>query len=156
MTLGVEVSSCSAALEKQRHEVSEASWTAILIVGKLQAQEEPLSQKQMGESDWGRHPVFLVWLSCMCTCTYIREHVCMCVHKCTCTPHVDLAGLKSPLGCLHLFFYCHCLTHPFCFSCIPPPPPRLNKPFLDYGDTVMYGLECSPSAWVRSHSHWGR
>ncbi|KAL6080930.1 hypothetical protein STEG23_001954, partial [Scotinomys teguina] len=33
---------------------------------------------------------------------------------------------------------------------------RLNKPFLDYGDTVMYGLECSPSAWVRSHSHWGR
>ncbi|OBS78983.1 hypothetical protein A6R68_18628 [Neotoma lepida] len=33
---------------------------------------------------------------------------------------------------------------------------RLNKPFLDYGDTVMYGLECSPSAWVRSYSHWGR
>ncbi|KAL1779848.1 proton-coupled amino acid transporter 1 [Sigmodon hispidus] len=33
---------------------------------------------------------------------------------------------------------------------------RLNKPFLDYGDTVMHGLECSPSAWVRSHSHWGR
>lgn len=33
---------------------------------------------------------------------------------------------------------------------------RLNKPFLDYGDTVMYGLECSPSTWIRNHSHWGR
>ncbi|XP_021490255.1 proton-coupled amino acid transporter 1 isoform X1 [Meriones unguiculatus] len=33
---------------------------------------------------------------------------------------------------------------------------RLNKPFLDYGDTVKYGLECSPSAWIRNHSHWGR
>ncbi|XP_035303534.1 proton-coupled amino acid transporter 1 isoform X3 [Cricetulus griseus] len=33
---------------------------------------------------------------------------------------------------------------------------RMNKPFLDYGDTVMYGLECSPSSWIRSHSHWGR
>lgn len=33
---------------------------------------------------------------------------------------------------------------------------RMNKPFLDYGDTVMYGLESSPSAWIRSHSHWGR
>lgn len=60
-TLGAEVSSCRAALEKQRQEVPEASWTAILRVGKLQAQEERLSQKQMGESDWGRHPVFLVW-----------------------------------------------------------------------------------------------
>ncbi|XP_005376218.1 PREDICTED: proton-coupled amino acid transporter 1 isoform X1 [Chinchilla lanigera] len=33
---------------------------------------------------------------------------------------------------------------------------RLNKPFVDYGDTVMYGLESSPSAWLRNHAHWGR
>ncbi|XP_048189853.1 proton-coupled amino acid transporter 1 [Perognathus longimembris pacificus] len=33
---------------------------------------------------------------------------------------------------------------------------RLNKPYMDYGDTVMYGLEANPSAWVRSHAHWGR
>lgn len=44
-TLGAEVSSCSAALEKQRQEVPAASWAVILIVGKLQAQEEGLSQK---------------------------------------------------------------------------------------------------------------
>lgn len=35
-------------------------------------------------------------------------------------------------------------------------PPRLNKPFLDYGDTVMYGLEASPVSWLRNHAHWGR
>uniref|UniRef100_A0A8C9PEP5 Solute carrier family 36 member 1 n=1 Tax=Spermophilus dauricus TaxID=99837 RepID=A0A8C9PEP5_SPEDA len=28
---------------------------------------------------------------------------------------------------------------------------RLNKPFVDYGDTVMYGLESSPSSWLRNH-----
>ncbi|XP_007473970.1 proton-coupled amino acid transporter 1 [Monodelphis domestica] len=33
---------------------------------------------------------------------------------------------------------------------------RLHKPFLDYGDTVMYGLEASPSSWLRTHSLWGR
>ncbi|XP_037355610.1 proton-coupled amino acid transporter 1-like [Talpa occidentalis] len=33
---------------------------------------------------------------------------------------------------------------------------RLNKPFLDYGDTVKHGLEATPSAWLRSHAHWGR
>ncbi|XP_030897107.1 proton-coupled amino acid transporter 1 [Leptonychotes weddellii] len=33
---------------------------------------------------------------------------------------------------------------------------RLNKPFVDYGDTVMYGLESSPSSWLRNHAHWGR
>uniref|UniRef100_A0A8C5KSD7 Solute carrier family 36 (proton/amino acid symporter), member 1 n=1 Tax=Jaculus jaculus TaxID=51337 RepID=A0A8C5KSD7_JACJA len=32
----------------------------------------------------------------------------------------------------------------------------LNKPYLDYGDTVMHGLESSPSAWLRNHAHWGR
>uniref|UniRef100_A0A8C9ANC6 Solute carrier family 36 member 2 n=1 Tax=Prolemur simus TaxID=1328070 RepID=A0A8C9ANC6_PROSS len=33
---------------------------------------------------------------------------------------------------------------------------RLNKPFLDYGDTVMHGLEASPSTWLQNHAHWGR
>uniref|UniRef100_A0A7N9CY20 Solute carrier family 36 member 2 n=1 Tax=Macaca fascicularis TaxID=9541 RepID=A0A7N9CY20_MACFA len=33
---------------------------------------------------------------------------------------------------------------------------RLNKPFMDYGDTVMHGLEASPSAWLQNHAHWGR
>ncbi|XP_008850089.1 proton-coupled amino acid transporter 1 isoform X2 [Nannospalax galili] len=33
---------------------------------------------------------------------------------------------------------------------------RLNKPFVDYGDTVMHGLESSSSGWLRSHAHWGR
>ncbi|XP_061044336.1 proton-coupled amino acid transporter 2 isoform X2 [Eubalaena glacialis] len=33
---------------------------------------------------------------------------------------------------------------------------RLNKPFMDYGDTVMHGLEGSPSTWLRNHAHWGR
>ncbi|XP_003464564.1 proton-coupled amino acid transporter 1 isoform X2 [Cavia porcellus] len=33
---------------------------------------------------------------------------------------------------------------------------RLNKPFVDYGDTVMYGLESCPSPWLRNHAHWGR
>ncbi|KAK2506888.1 hypothetical protein MC885_019868 [Smutsia gigantea] len=32
----------------------------------------------------------------------------------------------------------------------------LNKPFVDYGDTVMYGLESSPISWLRNHAHWGR
>ncbi|XP_036095896.1 proton-coupled amino acid transporter 1 isoform X2 [Molossus molossus] len=33
---------------------------------------------------------------------------------------------------------------------------RLNKPFVDYGETVMYGLESSPIPWLRNHAHWGR
>ncbi|KAL4684252.1 hypothetical protein H8959_021946 [Pygathrix nigripes] len=33
---------------------------------------------------------------------------------------------------------------------------RLNKSFVDYGDTVMYGLESSPCSWLRNHAHWGR
>lgn len=55
---------------------------------------------------------------------------------------------------LSLFSRC-CLTAALCPS-LPAPSPRLNKPFLDYGDTVMYGLEASPSAWLRNHAHWGR
>lgn len=27
---------------------------------------------------------------------------------------------------------------------------------MDYGDTVMYGLEASPSTWLRTHARWGR
>ncbi|XP_044517718.1 proton-coupled amino acid transporter 1-like isoform X1 [Gracilinanus agilis] len=33
---------------------------------------------------------------------------------------------------------------------------RLQKPFLDYGDTVMYGLKTSPSSWLQKHALWGR
>lgn len=33
---------------------------------------------------------------------------------------------------------------------------RLNKPFMDYGDTVTHGLEASPNAWLQNHAHWGR
>ncbi|XP_068958669.1 proton-coupled amino acid transporter 1-like isoform X2 [Petaurus breviceps papuanus] len=33
---------------------------------------------------------------------------------------------------------------------------RLHKPFVDYGDTVMYALEASPSSWLQTHSLWGR
>lgn len=31
---------------------------------------------------------------------------------------------------------------------------RLNKPFLDYGDAVQYGME--NVSWLRRHSIWGR
>ncbi|XP_029439890.1 proton-coupled amino acid transporter 1-like isoform X2 [Rhinatrema bivittatum] len=33
---------------------------------------------------------------------------------------------------------------------------RKQCPFLDYGDTVECALEATPSAWLRSHSIWGR
>ncbi|XP_068958392.1 proton-coupled amino acid transporter 1-like [Petaurus breviceps papuanus] len=33
---------------------------------------------------------------------------------------------------------------------------RMQKPFVDYGDTVMYGLEASPFLWLRTHSLWAR
>ncbi|XP_049634942.1 proton-coupled amino acid transporter 2-like [Suncus etruscus] len=33
---------------------------------------------------------------------------------------------------------------------------RLNKPFLDYGETVKYSLEACPSDWLRRHSYLGR
>ncbi|XP_062942560.1 proton-coupled amino acid transporter 2 [Cynocephalus volans] len=47
--------------------------------------------------------------------------------------------------CMHILVRC---AQRFCH--------RLNKPFMDYGDTVMHGLEASPSAWLRNHAHWGR
>ncbi|XP_030618666.1 proton-coupled amino acid transporter 2 isoform X2 [Delphinapterus leucas] len=63
--------------------------------------------------------------------------------------------LMGPLSLLAMgFISCHCMhilvrcAQRFCH--------RLNKPFMDYGDTVMHGLEASPSTWLRNHAHWGR
>ncbi|KAM4826719.1 proton-coupled amino acid transporter 1 isoform 1-T4 [Thomomys bottae] len=63
--------------------------------------------------------------------------------------------LLGPLSLLVISMVAvHCMSvlvkcaHHFCR--------RLNKPYLDYGETVMCGLEASPSAWLRNHSHWGR
>ncbi|KAM9130263.1 proton-coupled amino acid transporter 1-like isoform 2-T2 [Pangshura tecta] len=33
---------------------------------------------------------------------------------------------------------------------------KYQRPFVDYGDAVMYGLEASPIAWLRTHAIWGR
>ncbi|XP_063303934.1 proton-coupled amino acid transporter 1-like [Pelobates fuscus] len=33
---------------------------------------------------------------------------------------------------------------------------RDQRPFVDYGDTVMYGMQAAPSHWMRTHSIWGR
>lgn len=33
---------------------------------------------------------------------------------------------------------------------------RFQKQFLDYGGAVMYGLEATPSACLRTHAIWGR
>lgn len=35
-------------------------------------------------------------------------------------------------------------------------PGRFQKQFVDYGGAVMYGLESTPSAWLRTHAVWGR
>ncbi|KAM5298596.1 proton-coupled amino acid transporter 2 [Ctenodactylus gundi] len=63
--------------------------------------------------------------------------------------------LMGPLSLLAMgFIACHCMhllvmcARHFCH--------RLNKPFMDYGDTVMHGLEASPSLWLQNHAHWGR
>ncbi|XP_006864010.1 PREDICTED: proton-coupled amino acid transporter 2 [Chrysochloris asiatica] len=63
--------------------------------------------------------------------------------------------LMGPLSVLAIgFVACHCMriltrcAQHFCH--------RLNKPFMDYGDTVMHGLESSPSSWLRNHASWGR
>ncbi|KAB1281814.1 Proton-coupled amino acid transporter 2 [Camelus dromedarius] len=63
--------------------------------------------------------------------------------------------LMGPLSLLAMgLISCHCMhilvrcAQHFCH--------RLNKPFMDYGDTVMHGLEASPSSWLRNHAHWGR
>ncbi|KAM9252875.1 proton-coupled amino acid transporter 2 [Dugong dugon] len=63
--------------------------------------------------------------------------------------------LMGPLSVLAMgFVACHCMhilvrcARHFCH--------RLNKPFMDYGDTVMHGLESSPSSWLQNHAHWGR
>ncbi|XP_057586640.1 proton-coupled amino acid transporter 2 isoform X1 [Hippopotamus amphibius kiboko] len=63
--------------------------------------------------------------------------------------------LMGPLSLLAMgIISCHCMhilvrcAQHFCR--------RLNKPFMDYGDTVMHGLEAIPNAWLRNHGHWGR
>nr|XP_058918450.1 proton-coupled amino acid transporter 2-like [Kogia breviceps] len=63
--------------------------------------------------------------------------------------------LMGPLSLLAMgIISCHCMhilvrcAQRFCH--------RLNKPFMDYGDTVMHGLEASPSTWLQNHAHWGR
>ncbi|XP_072810499.1 proton-coupled amino acid transporter 3 isoform X2 [Vicugna pacos] len=33
---------------------------------------------------------------------------------------------------------------------------RLQKPFVNYGEAMMYSLETCPNAWLRTHSAWGR
>ncbi|KAM4674999.1 proton-coupled amino acid transporter 1-like [Discoglossus pictus] len=47
--------------------------------------------------------------------------------------------------CMDLLVKC---AHHFC--------QRDQRPFVDYGDAVMYGMESTPSQWLRSHSIWGR
>ncbi|XP_063148258.1 proton-coupled amino acid transporter 1-like isoform X2 [Candoia aspera] len=47
--------------------------------------------------------------------------------------------------CMDILVKC---AHHFCH--------KHQKPFLDYGDTVMHGLEASPFSWLRTHSIWGR
>uniref|UniRef100_A0A2K6GJQ7 Solute carrier family 36 member 1 n=1 Tax=Propithecus coquereli TaxID=379532 RepID=A0A2K6GJQ7_PROCO len=63
--------------------------------------------------------------------------------------------LMGPLSLLVIGIVAvHCMgilvkcAHHFCH--------RLNKSFVDYGDTVMYGLESSPCSCLRNHAHWGR
>nr|AAO74833.1 truncated SLC36A2 protein [Mus musculus]BAC39656.1 unnamed protein product [Mus musculus] len=63
--------------------------------------------------------------------------------------------LMGPLSLLVMgLIACHCMhilvrcAQRFCH--------RLNKPFMDYGDTVMHGLAFSPNAWLQNHAHWGR
>ncbi|XP_006893803.1 PREDICTED: proton-coupled amino acid transporter 1-like [Elephantulus edwardii] len=63
--------------------------------------------------------------------------------------------LMGPLSLLVIGIVAvHCMgilvkcAHHFCH--------RLNKPFVNYGEAVMYGLETSPSSWLRNHAHWGR
>ncbi|XP_016069575.1 PREDICTED: proton-coupled amino acid transporter 3 [Miniopterus natalensis] len=33
---------------------------------------------------------------------------------------------------------------------------RLQKPFVNYGEAMMYSLETCPNSWLRTHSVWGR
>uniref|UniRef100_A0A4X2KD69 Amino acid transporter transmembrane domain-containing protein n=1 Tax=Vombatus ursinus TaxID=29139 RepID=A0A4X2KD69_VOMUR len=49
------------------------------------------------------------------------------------------------IHCMDILVKC---AHHFCH--------KMQKPFVDYGDTVMYGLEASPFLWLRNHSMWAR
>ncbi|KAG8430217.1 hypothetical protein GDO86_018234 [Hymenochirus boettgeri] len=33
---------------------------------------------------------------------------------------------------------------------------RKERPFVDYGDAVMYSMESCPNQWLQRHSIWGR
>ncbi|XP_019780323.1 proton-coupled amino acid transporter 3 [Tursiops truncatus] len=47
--------------------------------------------------------------------------------------------------CMVILLNCaHCLSQ------------RLQKTFVNYGEAMMYSLETCPSAWLRTHSVWGR
>ncbi|XP_074086476.1 proton-coupled amino acid transporter 3-like [Macrotis lagotis] len=63
--------------------------------------------------------------------------------------------IVGPLSLLVLgVMVAHCMgilvkcAHHFCH--------RMQKPFIDYGDTVMYGLEASPFLWLQTQSLWAR
>ncbi|KAI2539783.1 solute carrier family 36 member 2 [Homo sapiens] len=63
--------------------------------------------------------------------------------------------LMGPLSLLVMgFIACHCMH--ILVKCAQRFCKRLNKPFMDYGDTVMHGLEANPNAWLQNHAHWGR
>ncbi|XP_002744449.1 proton-coupled amino acid transporter 2 isoform X1 [Callithrix jacchus] len=63
--------------------------------------------------------------------------------------------LMGPLSLLVMgFVACHCMH--ILVKCAQRFCKRLNKPFMDYGDTVMHGLEANPSTWLQNHAHWGR
>uniref|UniRef100_K7GB53 Solute carrier family 36 member 1 n=1 Tax=Pelodiscus sinensis TaxID=13735 RepID=K7GB53_PELSI len=51
----------------------------------------------------------------------------------------------AAVHCMSLLVKC---AHHFCH--------KYQRPFVDYGDAVMYGLEATPSTWLRSHAIWGR
>ncbi|XP_003266725.2 proton-coupled amino acid transporter 2 [Nomascus leucogenys] len=63
--------------------------------------------------------------------------------------------LMGPLSLLVMgFIACHCMH--ILVKCAQRFCKRLNKPFMDYGDTVMHGLEANPNVWLQNHAHWGR
>uniref|UniRef100_A0A5F8HHA9 Proton-coupled amino acid transporter 1-like n=1 Tax=Monodelphis domestica TaxID=13616 RepID=A0A5F8HHA9_MONDO len=65
---------------------------------------------------------------------------------------------KQPVGPLSLLvlgiMVIHCMgilvkcAHHFCH--------RMQRSFVDYGDSVMYGMEASPFFWLQRHSTWAR
>uniref|UniRef100_A0A5F8GU71 Proton-coupled amino acid transporter 1-like n=1 Tax=Monodelphis domestica TaxID=13616 RepID=A0A5F8GU71_MONDO len=63
--------------------------------------------------------------------------------------------IVGPLSLLVLgIMVIHCMgilvkcAHHFCH--------RMQRSFVDYGDSVMYGMEASPFFWLQRHSTWAR